>query len=56
MAQMDIAERRASQDGRFVEVLRQQMEFRCATAPGKFGEKMVMRLLNSNTDMLSLIP
>ena len=30
------------------------MEFRCATAPGKFGEKMVMRFLNSNTEMLSL--
>ena len=30
------------------------MEFRCATAPGKFGEKMVMRFLNSNADMLSL--
>ena len=30
------------------------MEFRCATAPGKHGEKMVMRFLNSNADMLSL--
>jgi len=30
------------------------MEFRCATAPGKFGEKMVMRYLNSNSDILSL--
>ena len=30
------------------------MEFRCATAPGKYGEKMVMRILNSNSDMLSL--
>ena len=30
------------------------MEFRCATAPAKHGEKMVMRFLNSNADMLSL--
>ena len=30
------------------------MEFRCATAPGKHGEKMVMRFLNSDTEMLSL--
>ena len=30
------------------------MEFRCATAPGKFGEKMVMRFLNSNSKMLNL--
>ena len=30
------------------------MEFRCATAPGKYGEKMVLRFLNSDTDMLNL--
>ena len=55
MAQMDIAERRASQDGKIRRRFEgQSMEFRCATAPGKFGEKMVMRFLNSNTDMLSL--
>ena len=52
---MDIAERRASQDGKIRRRFEgQSMEFRCATAPGKFGEKMVMRFLNSNTDMLSL--
>ena len=55
MAQMDIAERRASQDGKIRRKFEgQTMEFRCATAPGKFGEKMVMRFLNSNSDMLSL--
>ena len=55
MAQMDIAERRASQDGKIRRRFEgQTMEFRCATAPGKFGEKMVMRFLNSNADMLSL--
>ena len=55
MANMDIAERRASQDGKIRRSFEGQiMEFRCATAPGKFGEKMVMRFLNSNDDMLSL--
>ena len=55
MAQMDIAERRASQDGKIRRRFENQvMEFRCATAPGKYGEKMVMRFLNSNTEMLSL--
>ena len=55
MAQMDIAERRASQDGKIRRRFEgQTMEFRCATAPGKFGEKMVMRFLNSNSEMLNL--
>ena len=55
MAQMDIAERRASQDGKIRRRFEgQTMEFRCATAPGKYGEKMVLRILNSNADMLSL--
>ena len=55
MAQMDIAERRQSQDGKIRRKFEgQTMEFRCATAPGKFGEKMVMRFLNSNSEMLNL--
>ena len=55
MASMDIAERRASQDGKIKRRFEgQTMEFRCATAPGKYGEKMVMRILNSNNEMLSL--
>ena len=55
MAKMDIAERRASQDGKIRRRFESQiMEFRCATAPGKYGEKMVMRFLNSDTEMLSL--
>ena len=56
MAQMDIAERRASQDGKICRRFEgQTMEFCCATAPGKkYGEKMVMRILNSNSEMLSL--
>jgi len=55
MAKMDIAERRASQDGKILRSFEgQRMEFRCSTAPGKHGEKMVLRILNSNKDMLSL--
>ena len=55
MAQMDIAERRASQDGKIRRKFEgQTMEFRCATAQGKFRKKMVLRFLNSNEDMLSL--
>ena len=54
MAKMDIAERRASQDGKIRRRFEgQTMEFRCATAPGKHGEKMVMRFLNSNADMFT---
>ena len=55
MAKMDIAERRASQDGKILRRFEGKvMEFRCATAPGKHGEKMVMRFLNSDAEMLSL--
>lgn len=55
MAKMDIAERRASQDGKILRRFEgQAMEFRCSTAPGKHGEKMVLRILNSNAEMLSL--
>ncbi len=55
MARMDIAERRASQDGKIKRRFEgQAMEFRCVTVPGKYGEMMVMRILNSSTDMLSL--
>ena len=55
MAQMDIAERRASQDGKIKRTYNNQIiEFRCVTAPGKFGEMMVMRYLNSNSKNLDL--
>ena len=55
MAKMDIAERRISQDGKINRRFEgQRMEFRCSTAPAKHGEKMVLRILNSNENMLSL--
>ncbi len=55
MAGMDIAERRASQDGKIKRKFEgQQMEFRCSTAPAKYGEKIVMRILKSDAETLSL--
>ena len=55
MAKMDIAERRTSQDGKILRTYEgQAMEFRCSTAPAKNGEKMVLRILNANEEMLSL--
>ena len=55
MAGMDIAEKRASQDGKILRNYEgNRLEFRCSTAPGKHGEGMVLRILNSNPDMLSL--
>ena len=55
MANMDIAERRASQDGKIRRKYEgNPMEFRCSSAPGKNGEKLVLRFLNNNNDILNL--
>ena len=55
MATMDIAERRASQDGKILRKFEgNRMEFRCSTVPGKHGEKMVLRILNSDASALNL--
>ena len=55
MASMDIAERRASQDGKIRRTFEgKSLEFRCSTAPGKHGEKMVLRYLNNDSNMLKL--
>jgi len=55
MAGMDIAERRASQDGKIKRKFEGKiLEFRCSTAPAKYGEKIVMRILNSDTETLNL--
>ena len=55
MAKMDIAERRASQDGKiFRKFEGNRLEFRCSTVPGKHGEKMVLRILNSDASALNL--
>ena len=55
MAKMDIAEKRASQDGKIRRTYENNsLDFRCSTAPGKYGEKMVLRHLNNDTDVLNL--
>ena len=55
MAEMDIAERRASQDGKILRKYQsKKIEFRCSTAPAKHGEGMVLRILNSDASLLNL--
>lgn len=56
LAGMDIAERRAPQDGRFTlgREETQMIDVRAATIPTKRGERMTMRLLASNTHDLTL--
>ena len=55
MSGLNIAERRLPQDGRIQRVFKgQQMDFRVSTLPGRFGEKTVLRLLDSNAQMLRL--
>ena len=55
MARMDIAERRAAQDGRILRFFEgKKLEFRVSVLPGKYGEKTVLRVLKSNPEMLDL--
>ena len=55
MANMDIAEKRASQDGKILRKFEgNRLELRCSTVPGKHGEKMVLRVLNSDASVLNL--
>jgi type IV pilus assembly protein PilB len=56
---MDIAERRAPQDGAFRWSLgngreRPEVDIRVATVPVKYGERMTLRLLNLNAGMFTL--
>jgi len=49
MAKLDIAERRLPQDGRVaVKVGSKSLDLRVSTVPGKFGEKVVIRILDSS--------
>jgi len=49
MAELDIAERRLPQDGRIrVKMLNRVIDFRVSSLPGKFGEKIVMRILDKS--------
>ena len=56
---MDIAEKRAAQDGAFAWGLgngpnRPMVDIRVATVPVKYGERMTLRLLNLNAGALTL--
>lgn len=55
MASMDIAETRLPQDGTFrVPISNRTVDFRVATYPTEFGEKVVIRILDSNKAGITL--
>jgi type IV pilus assembly protein PilB len=62
MAEMDIAEKRAPQDGRISLIIEgKQYDFRVSTLPAAFGEKVVLRILdksalNIGLSKLGLLP
>ena len=55
LADLDIAERRQAQDGRIRRRYKDQtIDFRVNTLPSRFGEKICLRLLDSNATQLGL--
>ncbi len=56
ISRLDIAEKRVPQDGRMKLVLSNQraIDFRVSTLPTLFGEKIVMRILDSSSAKLSI--
>ena len=55
LAALDIAEKRKPQDGRFqLKTEGKTIDLRVSTVPTQFGEKVVMRLLDSTSALLSL--
>ncbi len=55
MSKLDIAERRLPQDGRIrCRIDDTVSDFRVSTLPGKWGEKIVLRALQSDSSMLDL--
>lgn len=55
LAQLDIAEKRVPQDGRVsLSIGGRPIDLRVATLPTVYGEKIVMRILDNSSDMLSL--
>ena len=54
LSDMDISERRAPQDGRFmVSVGARQLDLRVSTLPTQYGEKVVIRLLETSAPLTS---
>ena len=55
LADMDVAEKRASQDGKIYKKFNnKKLEFRCSTVPVRNGESMVLRILKSHSSLLNL--
>ncbi|BBB14837.1 type IV-A pilus assembly ATPase [Candidatus Rickettsiella viridis] len=56
MSQLDIAERRIPQDGRFqvAEANHRNIDCRISTCPTLYGEKLVIRILDSNKMLLAV--
>lgn len=56
LARMDISEKRMPQDGRFKLVLNKEknIDFRVSSLPTVYGEKIVMRILDSSLDSLDV--
>ncbi|MBW4637771.1 MAG: GspE/PulE family protein [Gloeocapsa sp. UFS-A4-WI-NPMV-4B04] len=55
IAELDIAERRMPQDGRIRRVFDgRKVDFRVSTLPSRYGEKIVMRILDNSSTQLGL--
>jgi type IV pilus assembly protein PilB len=55
LSRLDIAERRMPQDGRIsIRIENRAIDFRVSTVPAKFGEKIVMRILDKSGNLLAL--
>jgi type IV pilus assembly protein PilB len=55
MASMDIAEKRIPQDGRIrITMAGRELDLRVSTLPTQYGEKIVLRVLDSNAALLNL--
>ncbi|MBW4551680.1 MAG: GspE/PulE family protein [Aphanocapsa sp. GSE-SYN-MK-11-07L] len=55
LADLDIAERRSPQDGRIRKIFQgRKIDFRVSTLPSRYGEKMVLRILDNSTTQLGL--
>jgi type IV pilus assembly protein PilB len=55
LSRLDISERRLPQDGRIsIRIEGRAIDFRVSTVPAKFGEKIVMRILDKTSSLMPL--
>jgi type IV pilus assembly protein PilB len=55
MAELDIAERRLPQDGKIRRIFQgRKIDFRVSTLPSRYGEKVVLRILDNSSTQLGL--